>query len=390
MKIGTTNRNFLKFGILCVAMTNGGNMPLVPALGAIKEAMPDVSLPLIQSLLSVQCLFIAFAPMWYAKLLEILPKRRIMQFGMMIFLIGGIMPYFLHQNIWIMLIFRALVGTGNGLCMLLSMDLVVDFFDDHERDSMQGVLSAVANVTGVIYQLIAGYLIQFGWRYAFLTFSLGSIYLILATIIVPEPNRKGKIKAMEGAEDIRAKLNPKVFLFSAVTVLFFIAWMSAFNNMSFTLTTEKLGTAWQIGLVTSCASLGGLILALCFGFIQERMHHNSITLSYILSAAGLFVLYFSHHLVPFACGAALIGMALGIIVPAQITKVTEMVPYSAAPKAIASITFSLGVGQFLQPIVFSFLGEHGQGREGFLAAGIMTVLLIGLIIIVLKITSQKG
>jgi MFS family permease len=364
-------------------------MPLVPALGAIREAMPDVSPMLIQNLLSVQCLFIAFAPIWYSKLLDLLPKRRIMQFGMLIFIIGGIAPFFLHQNIWIMLVFRAIVGTGNGLCMLVAMDLTVDFFEGHERDSMQGALSAVANASGVVYQLLSGFLLHFSWRYAFLTYILALIYFALACFLVPEPDRAAKIEVMEGNKNVRAKLNPKVYLFSIITGVFFIAWMSASTNMSYVLTAEKLGTPSQIGIVTSCMSAGGLILALCFGRVQKLIHHNTITLAYVLSIAGMFILYFSHHLIPFACGAALVGMALGITVPAKITKVTEMVPYSAAPKAMSTITFSLGVGQFLQPIIFGFFGNYGIGRPGFLVSGFTMIVLTILLLIVLRITSPS-
>jgi MFS family permease len=364
-------------------------MPLVPALGAIREAMPDVSPTLIQNLLSVQCLFIAFAPILYSKLLEVLPKRRIMEFGMLIFILGGIAPYFFHQNIWIMLFFRALVGIGNGTCMLIAMDLTVDFFEGHERDSMQGALSAVANASGVVYQLVAGFLIQINWRCAFLTYLIGIIYFCFSFFIVPEPDRVGKIADEEGHKDIRAKLNPKVYLFSIVTALFFVAWMSAPTNMSYVLTSEKMGTAGQIGIVTSFMSAGGLVLALCFGRIQKLIHHGTLTLSYSLAMAGMFVLYFAHSLIIFACGAALVGMALGMLVPAKITKVTEMVPYSAAPKAMSAITFSLGVGQFFQPLVFHLLGRYGIGRPGFLVSGFMMIALIIILLVVLRITSNK-
>ena len=384
MSTKSNNPTLIKFGIVCIALVNSGNMPLVPALGAISEAMPDTSPILIQSLLSIQCLFIGVAPIWYAKLVEIIPKLMIMRIGMLTFILAGLAPYFFYENIYIILFFRALVGIGNGIGIVVAMDFVVDFFDGGERDTMQGALSASANISGIIYQVISGFAIQSDWRNAFLVYILGFVWFIIANIFVPEPNRVGKIEKLEGDKNVRAKLNPRVIIFAALTIVLFIVWMTGVTNMSIVLTDENMGTTGQIGLTTSLMSVGGFVSAFLFGRIQKRLHHYSLLFAYILATAGFFVLYFAHNLVFFAVGAALVGATLGIGIPSSITKVTEMVPYSAAPKAISTITFSVGVGQFLQPLIYGMLGDIGYGRPGFLLSGCAMIVLSLILIIVLK------
>ena len=384
MPRNSNNPTLIKFGIVCIALVNSGNMPLVPALGAIREAMPDTSPILIQSLLSVQCLFIGFAPIWYAKLVEVIPKLVIMRIGMLTFILAGIAPYFFHENIYIILFFRALVGIGNGIGIIVAMDFVVDFFDGKTRDTMQGALSASANISGIIYQVVSGFAIQNDWRNSFLVYTLGFLWFIIANIFVPEPNRVGKIEKLEGSKTARAKLNPKVIIFSALTIVLFIVWMTGTTNMAIVLTEEHMGTTGQIGLTTSLMSVGGFISAFLFGRIQQRLHHYSILLAYVLSTFGFFAMYLAHNLIFFAIGAALVGATLGIGIPSKITKVTEMVPYSAAPKAISTITFSVGVGQFLQPLIYGMLGDIGYGRSGFLISGCAMVLLSLVLVIVLR------
>ena len=247
----------IKFGIIGLAMVNGGNLPLIPALGAIREAMPDVPPMLIQSLLSVQCLFIGFAPLFYYKLVEFIPKRRLMQTGMLLYILAGVAPYFLHSSIYIMLIFRALVGIGNGIVIIIGTDLAVDFFDGYERNKMQGNISIFSNISGIINQVVSGLIIKSTWKNAFLVYLIAFIWFGIANTFVPEPKRLEKIERLEGDRNIRAKLDPKVLLFSAMTMLLFISWMTGTTNMSIVLTEDNMGSTFQIGLTTALSSVGG-------------------------------------------------------------------------------------------------------------------------------------
>ena len=378
------NKTAIKFGIIALAMIQGGNLPLIPALGAIREAMPDTSPMLIQSLLGVQCLFISFAPIFYYRVVERISKRKLMLIGIILYVGAGIAPYFFHSSIYIMLIFRAFLGIGNGLIIVLGTDLVVDFFDGHERDKMQGNISIFSNVAGIIYQVISGFVIKGGWKNCFLVYLIALLYYTVANVLVPEPKRAEKIERLEGDRNIRAKLDPKVLIFAFMTIMVFIAWMTGTTNMAIVLTEERMGSTAQIGMTTALSSVGGFVSAIFFGRIQSRLHHYTILLSYVLGVAGFTTLYFANVLPIFGLGALMVGGTLGLSIPATVTKVTEMVPYSAAPKAISTITFSVGFGQFLQPALFYFLGDTGFGRTAFFTSALLLAVLSIAILIILK------
>ncbi|OLN29466.1 hypothetical protein DSOL_3485 [Desulfosporosinus metallidurans] len=65
-------------------------------------------------------------------------------------------------------------------------------------------------------------------------------------------------------------------------------------------------------------------------------------------------------------GIAVFGLGLGTVVPATMTKLTGLVPYELATKVIGTGFLGMGVGGFIQPMVFDvILNMLHQGPERF-------------------------
>jgi MFS family permease len=380
------NRTALKIGIICVAMQDSGNAAATPALGEIANAMPDVAPVLIQNIATVAALFLALAPPIYARLLEVLSKKKILYIGAALFLIGGVGPFFFHENIWIILVFRALLGLGGGICTPLGTDLVVDFFEGKERNSMQGYVSAVISLSGILFTALGGVLAGFHWTYCFLAYSVGAIFLIIAFILVPEPDRKAKIASEEGSESVRAPIPPMTWAFFAILLLYFMGWATITTNGAMVVGGEGLADPASIGLLFSSMMVGNFIVSMLFGKIFSRLRFNLFPLAYGLGFIALLVLYFANTFTIFVIGAVMLGISLGANMPTMITKVTAMVPYSAAPRVIGWVFFAVGFGQFLQPLVFTLLGDYGFGRPAFLVGAFVLAALTVVITIVNKKT----
>lgn len=360
------NRTALKAGIICVAMQDSGNAATTPALQAIQEAMPAVAPVLIQNIATVAALFLALAPPIYARLLEVIGKKKIFYIGAVLFLVGGIGPYFFHESIWVILVFRALLGLGGGILTPLATDLVVDFFEGDERNTMQGLVSAIISLSGIMFTALGGWLTGYHWTYCFLAYAVGIIFIVIAAILVPEPDRKAKIAAEEGSETVRAKLPGRVWPFFILLLLYFMAWASITTNGAMVVGGERMADAASIGLMFSGMMVADLVVSVLFGAMFKKLRFNLFPIANILGVVALLMCWKAPSFPVYVASALILGASLGMNMPTIVTKVTQCVPYSAAPKAIGWVFFAVGFGQFLQPIVYGAFGVIG--RPAFLVA----------------------
>ncbi|UWG98931.1 MFS transporter [Dehalobacter sp. DCM] len=388
-----TNKNILKLAIVCIAMQDSGNGATSPAIGTIMAAMPDVPAYLVQAIATVPSLLLALTPLLYAKLVDLgVRKRTILYWGAVTFVIGGVGPFFLHSSIWIILLFRAITGFGCGFCMTLSTDLVIDYFEGDERNTMQGFVSAIVGISGVMFQMLGGYLAGIRWDYTFLAYFVAIIFLTIAIIFLKEPDRKAKIAAQEGITDIkqRARLTGPAYLVAFVFALYFFFWFVIPTNGAMVLIMDGMATPAQIGGVFSLITASSFLVSVTFGIVYKKIKFNFYWISYVLGAAGLYLMYVTHSLSMFSLGIVLFGLSLGAQVPVTITKVTQLVPYSAGAAAIALCYAAMGIGGFVQPFIFKFFGPFAIGRPTFLLSAIAFIVLGVIMVVVNKVTPTKN
>jgi MFS family permease len=105
--------------------------------------------------------------------------------GLFLYVFGGCGAG-LIDNIWIVLVFRALVGCGVGLIMPMSTGLLSFYFPPEETDRLMGLSSAMNQIGGAVATFIAGILSAISWRAAFLVYLMGLISVVLCTLLIPD------------------------------------------------------------------------------------------------------------------------------------------------------------------------------------------------------------
>ncbi|UWG96716.1 MFS transporter [Dehalobacter sp. DCM] len=376
------NRNLIKLAILGVAMCDSGNGATSPALGTIMAGMPDVAPSLVQMIIVVPSIFMALTPIVYAKLLDIGARKRTLLFiGAVCFLVGGIGPALLHSNIWVILALRAILGIGNGICLPMSTDLVVDFFEGQERNTMQGFVSATIGLSGILFQLLGGWLAGINWTYTFYAYLVAIIFFAIAFAFLPEPDRKGKMEADEGISNVRerAKLPGKTYLIGFMVLFYMFAWIVMPTNGAPVLVMDGMATPAQIGGIFALITVGSFVMSVLFGPLFKAVKFTMLPISFLISAFGMYVIYLTHDLTIFCIATFVYGMGLGMVMPCFVTKITGIVPYSARGAAVSIIYVGMGIGQFIQPILFKYFGAYSFGRPAILLAAI--VLLVGAVIV---------
>src|ERR671927_1226138 len=103
----------------------------------------------------------------YGKLGDLYGRKRVLQFAIVIFLIGSALCG-LSQSMMHLILFRAIQGLGGGGLMVTTQAVVGDIIAPRERGRYQGIFGAVFGAASIAGPLVGGYFTtHLPWRGVF-------------------------------------------------------------------------------------------------------------------------------------------------------------------------------------------------------------------------------
>ena len=170
--------------LLAIFFTSMGVATVSPAMAKLAAQFPSNNYALISTL---PTLFIVPTTLWAGAVAgKKIRYRTISLVGILLFLIGGIAPFFLTESFTVLLVCRAVFGIGVGLRASLGNALVMQYYTGKEQADMLGYGNLISNFGGVLLQMVAGSLAEYGWNYTFLAHLLG-LFSLLLLVFQPEP-----------------------------------------------------------------------------------------------------------------------------------------------------------------------------------------------------------
>lgn len=168
--------------IALFACTFMGAVEITIVTTAIPSIVKDLSgFNLSSYVFSIYLLTYAIATTVFGKLSDFYGRKRLLQFSIVIFLIGSLMCG-LSGSMPFLIISRAIQGLGSGAITTLTMATIGDVFAIEERAKIQGYNSTVWSIASLIAPVLGGaILMKFSWHWVFLInipVGLLSIYFI--------------------------------------------------------------------------------------------------------------------------------------------------------------------------------------------------------------------
>ena len=319
---------------------------IAPALGIIKAHFSNSPAMLVQFIVSMPALLIIVTNLFFLPLSRILRTRAIAFSGLLLYIVAGAGCFFV-DDIYVLLLMRAVLGVSVGLIMPLSTGLLAYYFPPEEQASLMGLSAAMNQMGGVVATLLAGLLATVEWNYAFLVYLLGLIALLMVWLWLPDEQLGSANKRGVPFQPRQLlKFHPSVIGMLLLMMIFFI-----FPTNFAVVASSRLGLS--TGLIT-IIMVGLDVVAFFIGMVfGDVMNHFRQSVKYY--APVFFLIGYAAYLIPsvpmLIVGSAFIGMANGVGVPYLNTIASIKGGKNSATTVMPLLSAALYFGQFVSPII---------------------------------------
>lgn len=332
---------------------------IAPAMGIIKEYFASVPDMTVQLIISLPALFIIVTNLCFLPISRLLRTRTIAIIGLLLYVVAGTGCFFI-ENIYALLVMRALLGVSVGLIMPLSTGLLSYYYPPEEQARLMGLSAAMNQMGGVVGTLMAGILASIEWRYAFLVYVLGLIALLMIIRWLPNDkldsaNKRGK--AFEPRQLF--KFHPSVLGMLLLTMVFFVF---PTNFAIITTRTLHLDTA-TITLLMVALDLLAFFIGLVFGKLMNRFRRIIKYFPPLALIIGYACYAEATGITLLLIGSLFIGLGNGIGVPYLLTIASIKGGKNSATTVMPLLSASLYLGQFISPIIILPLSEVLFGAD---------------------------
>jgi MFS family permease len=391
----TMNQLLLTVVILSIGLNDVSSGAAAAAIASMMEAFPDVSITSIQLVVTLPNLIVTIVAPLYGWLCTKIQPRKIILFGVFMFILFGALPAFLN-SFGAIIASRALLGIGSGITITADIALINAFFTGNKKDRLIGYNMAVGCFGGIVTQTLGGYLTLIDWRYAFLAYLFPIWVLILAFLYLPDvPKAPKTVRVGTNIDNDRKwmifKVSPRVY--GLVVVYFFAVVFRCMlpTNLSIVIETTGIGNSANSGISLSIFTLGAFIGGAVFGRLKQRVGGYILPLTWLLTGIG-FTLFSMSDTIPTIYASTLIsGIGMGTMIPGYFARVTELADPAWVGLAISMIASVQGLGNFIQPVVGKWLILLFNQKVGYFPIAVAAVFMfVGSAILAVSNSIEKN
>ena len=371
----------LKFAILSLALlTILMNSAIIPVISHLNAAFPETNPEIIKLTLSLPALTNIIFSLVVAKLSYHISKKYLLIFALTLYTFSGISCSFAPTIGWL-LVGRALLGAGAGMISPLVTDLIAYFYKGEERTQMIGFANASSNLSGIFIPLLAGWLAEFSWQYAFWVYGIGFFVLIVTAFFIPVT----PLNFNDNAEKHQYSQPRTVWLVILMNFLVMLIFYTLPTNLSVYVQNEAIGTSSTAGFLVSISTLVSTLMGLIFAAIYNRFRRQLFLIGMVFCSFGFVMLVFPPSLAALIISEILIGVGLGVIFPLFSLTIIQVTSGQQTTTALSMYSSSFSLGIFLSPLFFTLLGKI-TGRsaiqtEFLFAALIFSILCVFILLI---------
>lgn len=129
----------------------------------------------------------------YGSLGDYVSLKKMAILGVVLFVAGSLLGFFLHMSVWLVIIARAIQTAGGQVSGSIYLVIAARYLETKEKVVFFGIFTAAYQLSSAIGVLTAGYLSQLNWAILFLIPLISLAFLPLLLPNLPE-SVKGKVR----------------------------------------------------------------------------------------------------------------------------------------------------------------------------------------------------
>ncbi|MBA2937148.1 MFS transporter [Paenibacillus sp. CGMCC 1.16610] len=362
-----------RIALLSMAVTTTfGTMMAAPAVKPLAVAFPNTDALLVQWVVTLSSLFILPTLFLSGTLGRRFNRKTILITALILYLIGGVGPAFMHSFNMI-LVCRAILGLSIGLISPTFNSLIAENFHGNDRSRMNGLQTSINGIGGAIFLSIGGFIASLGWRDVFMTYLYAVVLLLVVIIFLPKFPPLQVSQSTKSSEKM-----PKFFYAVAIagglhTMLFALLP----TNLSLFIANNGIGSVASAGYLIAFSLIGVFIGGLSVTRLTGAFQKKLVPLVLGLMAGGFLLISSAHTEWSVALAVFMIGLAEGVLFPLSFIKTSEVVPKLILTTGISLLLACVYICQFLSPLFVrgvEVLLHSESTRDVFMAVAIALVV----------------
>ncbi len=278
------------------------------------------------------------------------------------FALVGSAPLYLQSGEWL-LASRFALGATDAVIQISLMTLISLSFSDEQRARLIGYATAIGYGGAILSVLASGALAEtFGWRAPGLLYLYAIPVLVLALFTVrPVPVAAPEARATGGGR--LAALRPAWSTYLIIPPLYAVNYMLAIQ-FAFVLQANGITSPAEKSWIMVAGLVAGIAGAASSGRLLGRLGQRRLFgVMALLLGSGQAIIGLSTHVPGTLAGAAIAGLAGGMVLPTLVNTVISQVPLSVRSTAIGLVYSTAYLGEFLNPVLLDpirrAIGIHG-------------------------------
>ena len=355
-------------GIWSISALNAlPGLAVTPILGKLSVIFPHSTELDVQKLSSLPSLLIIPFIILAGKLTEKVNFIRLLQVGLAIFALSGIL-YLFAGKMWQLIAISAMLGVGSGMIIPLSTGLISKYFVGPYRVKQFGFSSAITNITLVVATAVTGYLAEVNWHLPFVVYLFPLVSLVLsvylrrsmiseegsASIANDEKEETGvppidpEVGKSKYGVNIKHLLQVMMFYGLSTYLALIVTFNLPFLMEEYHFSSGDSGV--MISLFFLAIMAPGLFLNRIVGLFREKTKFYSL----LCIAVGLALIWISPKEWVIAPGCILVGLGYGVIQPVIYDKTTHTAVPKKATLALAFVMMMNYLAILLCPFIIDF------------------------------------
>lgn len=351
--------------------------PALPEMATAYSEVSNVGL-LVQLVLTIPALMIAVVAPFSDRLIDRHGRLPVLFFALLLYAICGVSGYWL-EDLWHILISRAVLGMAVGMSMTTVITLIADYFQGSDRQKFAGAQIAFMSLSGILFMGLAGVLADLGWRYPFLIYLFALPVLACAMAFLYEP----AVSTGSRKEALNITAPRLTWMLYINMMLMWIVFFLIPVQIPFYLKSIGIEESSLIGAAVAISTGSSAVSSFLYSRMKDRLSFLSVFfLGYLLMAAGFICISMSDTFALASVAMILTGLGMGMMIPNTNTWVMKIVPPEIRGREIGKLTTFWFFGQFISPIVMLPLSQV-RSASGMFSVAAQVLLFLSLVSLVL-------